>query len=96
MGKFNRNDIAIALVTDGTMLVAQGGPAWRELDKREDIVAVEFDLFFSQLKHRAAWRHPETGVLAIGYPSDAPKGPCWMNYCTRGLEAGRVIETGAV
>ena len=68
-----RNDITIAITRTGLVLVAQGHPARRELEARDDIVDVEFGLYYSQMPHRAGWRTVE-GVLAVGRPTDAPAG----------------------
>ncbi len=52
----NRSDIAIAVTNDGEMLIAQGNPAISKLSERDDLADYEAGLFFSQLRHRVAWR----------------------------------------
>jgi hypothetical protein len=67
----HRNDITIAVDTDGNVWAAQGGPSIEYLGEK-DLAAVEHGLYYSQLPHRAAWRDGDE--LVIGLPSRAPEG----------------------
>lgn len=66
-----RNDIAVAVTPNGTMMIAQGNPSQ---DALPDNVQVEYGLFHSQVAHRCAAMAPDgwrimtpTEARAAGY-----------------------------
>jgi hypothetical protein len=63
----NRNDIAIAIDSSGSVWVAQGNPADSKLS---DVVDYEGGLYFSQMTHRVAVRRAD-GSTEITTPSRA-------------------------
>lgn len=68
-----RNDFSIVVDKNGGVWLAQGNPA---LNKTPEHVAMESDLFYSQLRHRAVWR--EGVKVVIGYPKDAPSNAVFV------------------
>jgi len=70
MGDYRRNDIAVAVENDGSVWIAQGGPALSAM-MENDIDDSEDDLFYSQIHHRCAWRDDDG--LHVGTPTEARK-----------------------
>jgi hypothetical protein len=67
---FNRNDLTIAVTTEGHVYVAQGNPAANRLDADYDIADEEWGLYFSQLAHRCAFIDSD-GEYRVGTPTTA-------------------------
>ncbi|MCP4540137.1 MAG: hypothetical protein GY832_23615 [Chloroflexi bacterium] len=65
----NRNDITIAVTTQGYILAAQGRPARERLLERDDIADYEGGLYYSQLGHRCGY-HDGHGYR-VGTPTAA-------------------------
>jgi hypothetical protein len=67
-----RKDIHIQVYSDGSIWVAQGNPALMALHARAEPTADSDCIYYSQYRHRAAWRDDE-GRPVIGWPRDAPR-----------------------
>lgn len=64
----NRKDLYIAIVGN-LVFVAQGNPAYEQID---DDAIIEGPLYYSQLRHRIAYRDAD-GSVGIVRPSLLPK-----------------------
>jgi hypothetical protein len=65
---YTRNDITIAVSTDGIMYIAQGTPAQEALEDMA-IDDAEGGLFYSQINHRCAYHDGEQ--YRVGTPTKA-------------------------
>lgn len=79
MGAYNRKDLCVSVLTDGSIYVTQGNPSFEALQKVGQIADCTEDLFFSQLFHRVVCRE-ENGDLYIDTPTNAKKRG-FSSYC---------------
>ena len=78
----NRNDIDIIVLANGDVYLLQGSA--RQCHFKDSVIAQDFDLYFSQIPHRAVW--VSNGKTQIGYPKDAPSDA--LRLYPAGLKAG--------